>query len=1494
MKSFEQFFTEEKLDAEDRNDLDDSEFGIPETRGYPLNDAAHVKAAVRLFPHAPAQYKKTLARRILSRAKKFGLDTSKWESLKQYQESVGPEDDNTSGTSEFDEYNVNEPDDCYVESKNDSIHMRPATKADTDRMYRWEMESIDKELQKDPKVQKAIREDVEQSIKDTQMIMDGKVTIGMFTACMIDDGEWRYIGEIYLIPSYRGRGIGSGILRKEIEQYPKIRLQVATSNDKAIKLYKSLGFKIVKENKKQKMYLMEYTRDTVQESVFQNIKNKTGLFEKDLVYHISPEGTLDGQVFKPRVPEYLDKYDPSKPKFEDVEQPRVCFSPSIEGCLNAILVNIGRWKTADKLRDWYVYIPEKPLKEYKHRTTKQLVDEKKVYDANLTKEIWIEEPVRLKQYGVIRIDSVTDNSKRKTVPTTNGETEKRNYYDFKWHWLIKPKVLKDVKYDYSPKEVCKDMIDTLSDYKYGIPENGRIVNGSEHDYDTKWKLQSPEEFEKNRGGICYDYVEFEEGYLDAYGIKCKKYFISTDLPGNDTHTFILVDDGHGGYLYPESSFKPMEGVHEVKSLDHACSMVGDGFWKINDNLKNVKPIKHDNMKNECKSFKCYLWEYTGHPKYGSNMKQCMEYYSKGEPIKEWIQVEPDFGKSKTITESAKSEELIPIKGTLSDKYDYLYFGSDKNHMPEVDIDKGPLFVTPFKGLASIFAGSHEIKKAINEKYGRRNYNLSYKEWRLPENELNDIFKTVHVYVEGIPELEPFELEHEGFIHHIFTKDYDTNFYRYEWMSPTREYLIANTDNMKVEFGNVTKCKVRYIIENKSKPIKESYQPLERNRSYFRNFVESVHDISSYASFEDDMFEEYMISDEEIYTQLYQEYTTAYQEEVVNGRPSLGRRILDAIISVLRWLKNAILNLVEKVKRFIARRRKKKNINDIAATVIGESPVQEAYITADQMNGRKQKRQSIDYMDRRGMTSGKLVDDLYIEVVNSGTIVLQYMKQSGWQQQVQTSSDKNSKHYKTINSSVQPNSLHSPWYDIRSFIAKFSNLKEFEDGANEIIRDFESNRIDYKKIRDYTHIFGRADLATDKVTISVKDLMRYQSIMNKLLDAVSKYADDLTTEIAPSELQDLRRVLINDQMGVNILTSHIILDADTISPKYQHKIKTIEKLSQFVDACIKSGIPPKIFMYNTWLACAKNLSVGDKYKPVSGMSRFVLFPADKSSVIKIGYNGFGIMSNRNEANITELIKGTDIAKYFALIKSHNASYSVVEQERVYNDSDECEQLKDAIVQHGWVGGIVSRIAGEFEELQKHKHKAITRLEDLHSGNVFCDTHNMIIRFVDYGYTSKKYNINYKSNKPKTDIADDVKYLVNAMHLDYLKGIDEIEATLRIMITSHELEYVITTIDNWYKNGIDNSSDADKWEDITIYMVILHNANINNTHKGIVTCIEKYYTKYIRIMLNSRNRNEYKAIFLRVKASFPPEKFEQSNKSSSSLKTSSNKLGGWSAL
>lgn len=384
----------------------------------------------------------------------------------------------------------------------------------------------------------------------------------------------------------------------------------------------------------------------IQES-FQDVKNGINPFNKNLVFHISKEGHLDGRVFKPRVPEYLDKYDPTQPNFEDVESPRTCFSPSIEGCLNAILVNIGRWKTADKLGDWYVYIPEKPLKEYQHKTTKELIKEKKVYDANITDEVWITEPVRLKQYGIIHVDQVNNVVKKKTVPMLNGKSGERNKYNIKWHWLVKPKVLKNVPYIYTAKSVCEDMLMDMSEFKYGLPYGGKIISGSSEDFDKKYKLQSPDEFEKTGGGICYDFVEWQERYLDWYGHTCTKYFISTDTKDNDTHTFMLIEDGNGGFVYPEVAFGIMKGVHLVKSLEEALQLITKNMFKINGNDKKYSEIKY------------YVWKYVGHPKYGSNMVECHKFFTRGEPIYEGVaKYEKHAPIQEFVTEFRKQQRYI--------------------------------------------------------------------------------------------------------------------------------------------------------------------------------------------------------------------------------------------------------------------------------------------------------------------------------------------------------------------------------------------------------------------------------------------------------------------------------------------------------------------------------------------------------------------------------------------------------------------------------------------------------------------------------------------------------------------------------------------------------------------------------------------------------------------------------------------------------------------
>lgn len=411
---------------------------------------------------------------------------------------------------------------------------------------------------------------------------------------------------------------------------------------------------------------LEFTNQhAIQEGYWQDIKNGVNPKSKKVWFHVSFDDKLDEKgPMVPRIPTWLedikkDGYTTSDGKkthdldevmrdtgrYENHTTPRVCFSPSIEGALNSI---INMWKLKNKDfpgKQLYVYVPEKPLSQYKHKTNKELIRDKEVFDAGTTGESWILEPVKVKFYGSIKIDKVKDNGRKHKVLIRPGfEKENDNPMDnyigrftYKWHWLIHPSILKQgEKYEKSEKkaqppiEVCKDIINELKDFKYGIVKDGKLsTNNSIEDYNNYYKFMTLDEFEKYRGGICYDYVEWEESYLKDHGKTYKKYYLYADTKNNDTHTFILVKN-NDGYIYLESAFKPIEGIHPVKTLQEAVDIITKAMFKMNGN-------------NKLDSFNYYVWEYKGHPEYGSSIKQCEEYYSKGEPILEGTAINPKKG-----------------------------------------------------------------------------------------------------------------------------------------------------------------------------------------------------------------------------------------------------------------------------------------------------------------------------------------------------------------------------------------------------------------------------------------------------------------------------------------------------------------------------------------------------------------------------------------------------------------------------------------------------------------------------------------------------------------------------------------------------------------------------------------------------------------------------------------------------------------------------------
>lgn len=62
------------LNTEERRELPDSVYGLPERREYPMPDAAHVRAAEAYFRYCPEELKPELARNILRFAREYGVD----------------------------------------------------------------------------------------------------------------------------------------------------------------------------------------------------------------------------------------------------------------------------------------------------------------------------------------------------------------------------------------------------------------------------------------------------------------------------------------------------------------------------------------------------------------------------------------------------------------------------------------------------------------------------------------------------------------------------------------------------------------------------------------------------------------------------------------------------------------------------------------------------------------------------------------------------------------------------------------------------------------------------------------------------------------------------------------------------------------------------------------------------------------------------------------------------------------------------------------------------------------------------------------------------------------------------------------------------------------------------------------------------------------------------------------------------------------------------
>jgi ribosomal protein S18 acetylase RimI-like enzyme len=185
----------------------------------------------------------------------------------------------------------------------------------------------------------------------------------------------------------------------------------------------------------------------------------------------------------------------------------------------------------------------------------------------------------------------------------------------------------------------------------------------------------------------------------------------------------------------------------------------------------------------------------------------------------WESLKPYLDKKVQEADQPNRHTIEKVKDFPFDK---VYFGMDKNVGDHMDLDR-PLFVTPYKGLASIFAASRNPK--VNEYLRGSGYdNRGYEEWSWDRDKLKDYLKEVHMLAEGAPDLKPTTIDCVGYVYEIDMKDVEGYIGKYPWMDQhDREYLICGQDEIKFKPQEVhVKMHIKGV-PSKRKVVQEAAQ-----------------------------------------------------------------------------------------------------------------------------------------------------------------------------------------------------------------------------------------------------------------------------------------------------------------------------------------------------------------------------------------------------------------------------------------------------------------------------------------------------------------------------------------------------------------------------------------------------------------------------------------------------------------------------------------------
>lgn len=165
----------------------------------------------------------------------------------------------------------------------------------------------------------------------------------------------------------------------------------------------------------------------------------------------------------------------------------------------------------------------------------------------------------------------------------------------------------------------------LNKFGYGYIKGNKLTDGVDpEDFSKRYRTISPSDFEKYRGGVCWDYVEYQATQLKKMGLGYSTFYIELNNKMSSTHTFTVIPAEK--IIYIESSYGKIQGVWESNSLQNIFNFI----------LKNM-------FEDDGQESKFEIYEYNSPiGKYDMTTIEFMDYI-----IKNGTRIKHKYNKEKT-------------------------------------------------------------------------------------------------------------------------------------------------------------------------------------------------------------------------------------------------------------------------------------------------------------------------------------------------------------------------------------------------------------------------------------------------------------------------------------------------------------------------------------------------------------------------------------------------------------------------------------------------------------------------------------------------------------------------------------------------------------------------------------------------------------------------------------------------------------------------------